>query len=1205
MKPKFLLFIALITLCIRGSAQLDIGSSVVTKSADDATSRVVEIFDVSNTSYAEQNLLGDNWGWGTLPNNAGHITQSDWIAQNLGQVFGIATNTTSPNHLIYVAATQIYAPIADANYEIGGVNNSGYKSFDGTTAGNDNAVLIWALDPVTGAYNALVFSTLNNTSPIGDNHMFNRGTGIGNICYDKNRNRIYATNMEDGGIYTIDASTGNVLSRYYPTFNSYSDAHAMDHFPSFAKRGDLLWGIAYYRDKIYFARWRENIGNIDASNDNEVHSVEINGSGLLDPITEALFSITPIPHIPNTSTTLDPLGDRNYSNPIADIEISLDGQQMLLAERTMGDTHAPSTFTNANGGTPSYPTDIMFWAHKSRVLRYDYNNSTNLWEISNNNYYVGNLGVWNYKSTNCTGGVDFNVQTPNTNARYWATGDALEYSPNWFGGNVHQVEYGLAGIPENGNNYYQFVSPNNNDNVENSSIYLHIFTAVAPVNATGLNVKTHPGDVDLFRVSCAVEINATNPICNGELTGTATVEVTDGVAPYTYAWNNAATTASITGLGGGTYTVTLTDAVGCTATATATVTEPAPFVAIVLMHVYDLISCHDACDGIMSASAFNSGVAPFTYQWSQNGVPFGGNTATITNLCAGDYAFTMTDANGCTATSSRILANPDVVIVTPTPIDATCEGNDGGVTLTVTGGGLTLGYNYLWSNDSTDDHLSNVGPGIYTVTATSNNGCTGTATAIVGGPPVIDGNISFDKDTFCIGEVVTVHLYLNGDLYFTTIGDGEADDISSSTGVVNYAWQFTPGPDDLGEHTLCLVIYSSDPETTEDYCSDTVCISAVLISCGCDSLYGKAHLASNELPNMKYEFYNTGLEASFINWYVDDSLVGETLNDDIFNYQFTPGQHVICMEAAYILPGPNGHNICCYDRDCDSIVIDLCDYWKATDYISYTLDANNYHNAVFNYTGNMYPVPTVIWDFGDGQVSVNNGQAISHYYMNNGMGYQACATVIWSLDTTTVNFDSLAICCCVDTICIPVEINPCNAQTFDIILLEEQNQFASFQVASSTRLSAATYSWSVDNNILSSGISTYFGYNNPPNNRFKLCVQADYYTSFPNEPSILCKTQYCEEFNLKTNASYEGGLMRFYPNPTNSLLTVEVIAGENDNAKLELTDNIGRPMIVKEYNNLKEGNNQLYVNLRDLVDGLYLMKVTVNKKVEVVKVIKN
>ena len=82
---------------------------------------------------------------------------------------------------------------------------------------------------------------------------------------------------------------------------------------------------------------------------------------------------------------------------------------------------------------------------------------------------------------------------------------------------------------------------------------------------------------------------------------------------YSYVWNNGATTASITGVPSGTYTVTVTDANGCTSTSSTTITEPAVMIASTV--VDSNVTCNGLSDGGATASA-TGGTAPYNYIWS-------------------------------------------------------------------------------------------------------------------------------------------------------------------------------------------------------------------------------------------------------------------------------------------------------------------------------------------------------------------------------------------------------------------------------------------------------------------------------------------------------------------------------------------------------------------------------------------------------------
>src|SRR5205085_10620705 len=142
----------------------------------------------------------------------------------------------------------------------------------------------------------------------------------------------------------------------------------------------------------------------------------------------------------------------------------------------------------------------------------------------------------------------------------------------------------------------------------------------------------------------------TNVSCFGQNNGTGIVNAAGGNAPYTYSWNSAPpqSTQTATGLAAGTYTVTVTDATSCSSTATVTVTEP-PAVTAAGSPVTD-VSCFNGNNGSATVNP-GGGSGTYTYLWS----PAGGNTITANNLSAGNYTVTVTDGNGCTATSTATI----------------------------------------------------------------------------------------------------------------------------------------------------------------------------------------------------------------------------------------------------------------------------------------------------------------------------------------------------------------------------------------------------------------------------------------------------------------------------------------------------------------------------------------------------------------------
>jgi len=143
--------------------------------------------------------------------------------------------------------------------------------------------------------------------------------------------------------------------------------------------------------------------------------------------------------------------------------------------------------------------------------------------------------------------------------------------------------------------------------------------------------------------------SVTNADCRGSSTGSIGVSITGGTPAYTYTWSNGAHTASITGLAAGTYTVTVTDAPGCSASHSYTVTQPA---ALALTAVVANASCYGCGNGSISTTV-SGGTAPYSYSWSN-----GARTACSAALAAGTYTVTVTDAHGCSVTGSYTVGQP-------------------------------------------------------------------------------------------------------------------------------------------------------------------------------------------------------------------------------------------------------------------------------------------------------------------------------------------------------------------------------------------------------------------------------------------------------------------------------------------------------------------------------------------------------------------
>jgi hypothetical protein len=229
----------------------------------------------------------------------------------------------------------------------------------------------------------------------------------------------------------------------------------------------------------------------------------------------------------------------------------------------------------------------------------------------------------------------------------------------------------------------------------------------------------------------------TNVSCKGGSNGSAILSASGGIAPYTYSWSpSGGTAATASGLSAQTYTVTVTDNIGCVKTHTVIITEPAATL-VATAAAQTNVSCFGGSNG--SATVAPTGGTPsYTYSWS----PSGGTGATASGLTAGTYTCTVTDANGCTATQSFTITQSTALVVTPaSQTNVSCFGGSNGSAAINTPTGGAGGYTYDWTPGTpTGDGTTSVTgltAGTWTCTVTDANGCTRTQNFTVTQPPAI------------------------------------------------------------------------------------------------------------------------------------------------------------------------------------------------------------------------------------------------------------------------------------------------------------------------------------------------------------------------------------------------------------------------------------------------------------------------------------
>jgi len=217
--------------------------------------------------------------------------------------------------------------------------------------------------------------------------------------------------------------------------------------------------------------------------------------------------------------------------------------------------------------------------------------------------------------------------------------------------------------------------------------------------------------------SLAATSTSTDAICTNAA-GTIDVTVTGGTAGYTYNWSNGETTEDLSNLSAGIFDLTVTDANGCIATLSDTITNDNGNLAATSTNTNAI--CTNAAGAI--DVTITGGTAGYTYGWST-----GETTEDLSNLNAGVFNFTVTDANGCVATlSDTVSATNASLTVVSSITNGSCTALNGSIDITVTGG--TAGYTYLWSTGETTEDLASIGAGSYSVIATDINGCSGVDT---------------------------------------------------------------------------------------------------------------------------------------------------------------------------------------------------------------------------------------------------------------------------------------------------------------------------------------------------------------------------------------------------------------------------------------------------------------------------------------------
>ncbi len=319
----------------------------------------------------------------------------------------------------------------------------------------------------------------------------------------------------------------------------------------------------------------------------------------------------------------------------------------------------------------------------------------------------------------------------------------------------------------------------------------------------------------------ALTLNLQNidPDCAGAATGVLDLSAVGGTGIMTFLWSDNSSSADLSNLTAGTYTVVVTDANGCSSSKAATLTDP-PTLTLGLQSTDPV--CAGMATGVLDLSAVG-GTGALSYLWSDNST-----SEDLGNLTAGTYTVVVTDANGCTSSIAGSLTSPPALVISLQNANLNCPGDQVQIDLNLNGG--TPPISFLWSIGATTEDITANQAGTYTVVVTDMNGCTTTGNTTVlqlGTFPVL--NLTSDTLT-CqqTSGIITASSNLPNTDY-SWAGEGGFSSIQSSPTIVMAGQYTVTATEPLGGCTAVgMVVVAAD--TT----APTVVLAAHFLEIPCD-----------------------------------------------------------------------------------------------------------------------------------------------------------------------------------------------------------------------------------------------------------------------------------------------------------------------------------------------------------------------------------
>lgn len=286
------------------------------------------------------------------------------------------------------------------------------------------------------------------------------------------------------------------------------------------------------------------------------------------------------------------------------------------------------------------------------------------------------------------------------------------------------------------------------------------------VTATDENGCTKTEGFEITQSEELTVILEVNPIsCSGDGDGSVIATVNGGSGSYTYDWSTGHIWISISGLGEGTFSLSVIDESGCEGFAQVVLENPEP----VALSVFKTdITCFGEEDGTGSASG-SGGTGVISYEWDN-----GQQTAQAVGLDQGNHSVTVRDEHACEVTEAIQIIEPSALVGSADIVQGeSCAGADGHAVINVMGG--TGDYEYVWPSGQSGQSSQTLSAGVYDVVVIDDNGCETVVELTV----PYDCEIDSPTTTLIASDCNAIDLYL--DDYITC---------ESVEGAEMYLWKF-------------------------------------------------------------------------------------------------------------------------------------------------------------------------------------------------------------------------------------------------------------------------------------------------------------------------------------------------------------------------------------------------------------------------------